>query len=590
MDKLSLTLTSFPFLDKNGMEVDLFKRKVAYPYEKGETIESYYKPLKLGREDYFSTLKQSYPDFEEIIRTQAIIVKNKITNLKELTMLYLKNDVLLLTDIFQNYIDTCKKAYGIHPLHSYSTPSFTWKAGLKLTGVKLDYITDNKLRLLLENNMRACMGGCYIKKGERKIVYEDMNNLYGWSMSQYLPTGDFHENKVTRSNIKSILRTSDNDEHGFLTECDLEYPNSIHEKKTKYFPFLPEKKIVKVEDFSPYMMTNKPEKYKPTEKLIMDQTNKQKYFLNYRDLKFYIRHGIKTFNVHTIYKYKQSPWLAKYIKYNTEQRKKARTEFEKHFYKLMNNSFYGKTIENIRKRLNLDLIDKSDIHKILNRQSKLSFDDKIAEYEKFNLYTFNKETIKVTEPIYIRFSVLELSKLLMYEWYYDKMQLYFGEDNLELHYLDTDAFIFSFKTIKSLFEDLKHFKEDFDFSDLDPSHELYSEINKKVIGKMKLETLPELDLDGAVFLRSKSYSLNIKQNSSHCKHKGVQDNNKYTLEDYNYCLENNEIKYGVNYSFRSNKHEIAMVKQKKIALNTFDDKRCYIDKNNSVPWGYNPSS
>ena len=95
LDKLSLTLTSFPSLDKNGMEDDLFKRKLAYPYEKGKTIESYYTPLKLGREDYFSTLKQSNPIFGEIIRTQAIVVKNKITNLRELTMIYLKNDVLM---------------------------------------------------------------------------------------------------------------------------------------------------------------------------------------------------------------------------------------------------------------------------------------------------------------------------------------------------------------------------------------------------------------------------------------------------------------------------------------------------------------
>ena len=134
----------------------------------------------------------------------------------------------------------------------------------------------------------------------------------------------------------------------------------------------------------------------------------------------------------------------------------------------------------------------------------------------------------------------------MHEWYYDKMQPYFGEDNLELHYLDTDSFIFSFKPIKSLTEDSKHFKEDFDFSDLDPSHELYSEANKKVIGKTKLETAPELDLDEAVFLRSKSYSLNIKRKSPHCKHKGVQDLDRHTLEDYKYCLENNEIKNGVN--------------------------------------------
>ena len=244
----------------------------------------------------------------------------------------------------------------------------------------------------------------------------------------------------------------------------------------------------------------------------------------------------------------------------------------------MNNSFYRKTIEIIRKHLNLDLIGKSDTHRILNRQSKISFDDKIADFEKFNLYSFNMETIHFTKPIYVGFCVVELSIPLMYEWYFDKMQPYFGADNFELHYLDTDSFIFSFKPIERLIKFLKHFKEDFDFSDLDPSHELYSKNNKKVIGKMKLETAPELDLDETVFSRSKPYSLNIKQNSSHCKHKGVQDHNKYTLEGYKYCLGNNEIKYAVNYSFRSYKHEITLVKQKKMALNTFDEKRCYIYK------------
>ena len=95
-----------------------------------------------------------------------------------------------------------------------------------MTGVTLDYITDDKLRLLLENNMRggpsSCMGNRYVKRGETKIVYEDMNNLYGWSMSKYLPTGDFREVKVTRSNLKTILRTPDKDEHGFSKACDLE--------------------------------------------------------------------------------------------------------------------------------------------------------------------------------------------------------------------------------------------------------------------------------------------------------------------------------------------------------------------------------
>ena len=129
------------------------------------------------------------------------------------------------------------------------------------------------------------------------------------------------------------------------------------------------------------------------------------------------------------------------------------------------------------------MIDKSDTHRIINRQSTLSFDDKIAEHEKFSLYSFNKEIIKFNNPVYVGFSVLELSKFLIFEWYYDKMQPYVGEDNLELHYLDTDSFIISFKPIKSLINDLKYFKEDFDFSDLDPSHELYSQDKKKLLLK-----------------------------------------------------------------------------------------------------------
>ena len=107
---------------------------------------------------------------------------------------------------------------------------------------------------------------------------------------------------------------------------------------------------------------------------------------------------------------------------------------------------------------------------------------------------------------------------------------------------------------------------------------------------MKLETLPELGLDEAVFLGSKSFFLNSKQNSSHCKHKGVEDHNKDFLEDGKDCLENSEAKYGVNYTFRSNKHESIKEKQRKLALNKVDDKRCYIDKIISEPWGYNPSS
>ena len=164
-------------------EEDFLKKKLAYPYEKIQTLESFCKPLNLRREDCSSTSKQSCPVFTEIIRTQAINVEKKTKNPKELTTFYLKIDVLLLfTDFFPIYKVTCKEAYGINSLYSYSTPSSKWEAGRKKTAVQLDYVTDDRLRILLENKKRggpnSCMERLYVKRGERKTTYEATDNLY----------------------------------------------------------------------------------------------------------------------------------------------------------------------------------------------------------------------------------------------------------------------------------------------------------------------------------------------------------------------------------------------------------------------------
>ena len=166
--------------------------------------------------------------------------------------MYLKTDIFLLKK-FQNYIDTCKSAYDINPLCSYSTPSFTWKAGLNYTGVQIDFITGDKLRILLDKNLRGrpsfCMGNCHVKRGDRKVVYEDMNNLYGWRVSQYLLTGVFNGIEIKKRNeaakapfgsvhsiierklIKTFLRTPDSSKCEYLLQCDSETSSNIHHQK-----------------------------------------------------------------------------------------------------------------------------------------------------------------------------------------------------------------------------------------------------------------------------------------------------------------------------------------------------------------------
>ena len=145
-----------------------------------------------------STLKQTTPPDEEINRTQEIIKKFNVKNGQELTMISLKMDVLQLADVFENFVEKVTLEYGINPLYSYSLPGYASKAGLKLTNINLDFIKDKDLLLLLENNIRggtsSVMGPRYIESDENtKLLYIDANNLYGWAMSQYLPTGKFEK-------------------------------------------------------------------------------------------------------------------------------------------------------------------------------------------------------------------------------------------------------------------------------------------------------------------------------------------------------------------------------------------------------------
>ena len=604
LDKLVKSLDSFPIMDENGFKDNFFKKKLAYPYEY-LNLDNFQEPLNVTKEDYLSTLTQSYPSDDDIKRTQELFDKNKIKNGRELTMLYLKMDVLQLTDVFENFVKSSTREYKINPLYSYSLPGYTWKAGLKLTNIKLDFIKDTaklpsgkELLLLLEKNIRggisSVMGDRHVQSDENKqILYIDANNLYGWAMSQYLPTGEFEilplnpcnytDNYNLEQLVEDLLQIPDDNEFGYFIECDLEYPVEIKEK-TKNFPFCPYQTKADPNLFSGYMNNINQPNYKPTSKLMCDVTNKSKCMIHYWMFKFYLNQGMKVTKIQTIYMFTQSPWLGKYIDHYTQKRTVAKTNFEKDLYKLMNNAFFGKTMENVRDRTNLEFIDHSQIDQIIKRQSKLSFKGIVDHYSKFSVYKFEKEKTVFDKPIYLGFTVLELSKLLMYEFYYNKLQPYWKQ-SIQLHYMDTDSFILSFDTNhQELINFLQENKDEFDFSELHKSHELYNPINKKVIGKLKIETSPVLVLDTFTALRSKSYSFSYNNNNiiQKAKRKGIQKAPK--CEHYKSSLFNSETSSSTNISNKSNLHNLLVEKQNKLALNPFDNKRLYINPIQSLPW------
>ena len=315
LDKLVKSLDSLPIMDENEFINENFKKKLAYPYEYFN-LDNFDKPLNLTKDDYWSTLTQSYPSDDDIKRTQELIDEKQIENGRELTMLYLKMDVLLLADVIENFVESSTREYKINPLYSYSLPGYTWKAGLKLTNIKLDYIKCKEILLLLENNIRggisSVMGYRFVESNENKqILYIDANNLYGWAMSQFLPTGDFkkmkfgceHDSVLLNEIKEDILSTPDDNEYGYFIECDLEYPAEIKEK-TKNFPFCPYQTKADPDLFSAYMNSVNQPKYKPTPKLMCDVTNKSKYMIHYRVFKFYLNQRMKVTKIHTIYRFK----------------------------------------------------------------------------------------------------------------------------------------------------------------------------------------------------------------------------------------------------------------------------------------------
>ena len=403
LDKLvkNLNEDGFKLLKKEFPDKWQFLNKtLAYPYEFFNSIDDFKKPdNNLKKEEFFSKLKNDYPDDDEIERTKEIIKLFNIKNGEELTRLYCKSDVILLADVFEKFVKVSTEEYKINPLYCVSLPGYTYQCALKYTDIKLQTPQDKDLILLIEINIRggisSIMGDRYVKSDENKnILYMDATNLYGHSMSQMLPYDEiemWHGDPDKYWNwLDEILNTPDDNEIGYLLEVDLKYPNNIKEK-TKNFPFCPENKKIDPDKYNDYMNKIKPKNYTKSKKLICDWSDKKKYLIHYRMLKICVRHGMIVGKIHEIISFKQSKWLESYISFNTQKRNKAKNEFEKDFFKILVNAAFGKFLENVRNRLELELIKKDKIKKIIDQQSKLTFNGIQKSYESYYSYTFKKK-------------------------------------------------------------------------------------------------------------------------------------------------------------------------------------------------------
>ena len=322
------------------------------------------------------------------------------------------------------------------------------------------------------------------------------------------------------------------------------------------------------------------------EKLVCNLCSKKKYVAHINTLKQALNHGLKLKKIHRVIEFNQEAWLKPYIDMNTELRKLAKNDFEKDLFKLMNNSYLEKQWKKIRKHRDITLVTTD------KKRSKLVSE---PNYHTINLISkdlsiteMKKTKVKMNKPICLGLSILEISKTLMYEFWYDYMKPKYNS-NVKLCYMDTDSFIMNIKT-NDFYKDIASDVENrFDTSNYEANRPLSTGKNKKVIGLMKDELGGKI-ITEFVTLRPKTYSFLTDDGKEDKKAKGTKKwviKKMIKFNDYKKCLLNGEIILKSQQRFISNKHDVYTKDVNKIALSNDDDKRIVLPvKINSYPYGY----
>ena len=438
--------------------LDLLTEKGVYPYDYMNSFDKFNDEHLPSKKQFYSRLTEEDITNDDYNKAKQIWKHFGIKSMGEYHDLYLKTDVLLLTDVFENFRDMCLSSYGLDPVYYYTLPNFAFDAMLKLTGIEIDLVYDQEMYEVIEAGLRGGMTQTTCKKVEANykymgsdydsgkessyINYLDANNLYGLSMVQKLPYRNLKwDDKITEDDIINY----DNGRIGYTLEVDLEYPKELHDLHNDY-PLAPEVMNVKANMLSEkqveiYKLINgsKEPKDEKTKKLILNLNDKNKYVVHIRTLQFYLKHGLKLKKIHRAIKFEQKEILKPYIEFNTEKRKNARNDFEKDIFKLLNNAVFGKTMEDKRKHLDFEIV--SDERRCMKCVNNPSFKHSHIINENLVGVEKQKPKLKLDKPVFIGMSILDLSKQHMYKLYYDVMKPKY-RDNIRMVYTDTDSFVF----------------------------------------------------------------------------------------------------------------------------------------------------
>ena len=586
LDSFKFTLSGLEGLVKNlsredlketarffGEKLDLVSRKGVYPYEFMDNFEKFKKQSLPKKTSFFSRLKQEKISDEDFEHAQRVWKQFELKNMGDFHDLYLKTDVLLLSDVLENFRKLCEKNYELDPAHFFTIPGMAWDAMLKMTGIRLELFEKGQIDMLLmiEKGIRGGISNAFKRyaKANNKfmkdfdpaekssfIVYLDANNLYGWAMSKPLPVGGFEW--MSEMELENWERFVDEEGVGCILEVDLEYPVELHDFHND-FPLAPERLTLG-----------------KVEKLTQNLRDKEKMVLHGKNLQLYLSLGMKLKLIRRGLKFKEKDFMKNYIDKNTSLRSQAKNAFEKELFKLMNNSVFGKTMENVRNRVSIELV--KDAERAAKLVNKPNFEE-LKIFDEF-LIAVKTRTTKVwmNKPVYVGMSILDLSKTLMFSFQYGYVKKKW--EKAEVLYSDTDSLVLNIET-DDFFRDISgDVAKWFDTNDYAKDHPAVLEglpivkENKKKIGLMKDDCGGKIVTEW-VALRPKLYSF-LTETGEKQKAKGLKKsmkNKSLRHENFLKCLRTGESQSRKQCLFRSRDHHIFTENMVKIALSCDDDKR-----------------
>ena len=568
-------------------EIKLLKQKGFYPYEYMDNTEKLKDTKPPPQKAFYSKLNNKGINNHNYNHVLNVWKTLKIKSLKEYHEVYNKTDVLLLADVFEKFRDLCLKNYGLDPAHYYTAPGLAWDAMLKMTKINLELLSDVDKLLMIEKGIRGgisiisnrygkannkYMKDFNIKEPSKYLMYEDVNNLYGWAMSQKLPVHSFEW--MTNKEIKNLFNNQIVqvwEKTPCILEVDLIYPKELHDLHNDY-PLCPERV----------------ECDKGVKKLIPNLRDKNNYVVHYKTLMHYLSLGMELKKIHRGITFVECDFLKPYIDMNTNLRTQAKNNFEKDFFKLMNNSVFGKTMENIRNRVNIKLTTTGEQFKKLtakpNYESRKIFNENLVSVH------MKKTSLTMNKPVYLGMSILDLSKTLMFDFHYNYIIPKYG-NKVKLLFTDTDSFLYEIQT-EDFYKDISgDVKDRFDTSDYPEGHPsgIPTGVNKKVLGMFKDEAAGK-NITEFVGLRAKLYSYKMEEGKENKKCKGIKKavvEKSISHEDYKTCLKTGKEQLRRQNIIRSYEHTLYTEEINKVALSAADDKRYLLkDSYDTLAWGH----